>query len=112
VGAVNTIFGYAVFAILILLNLHYTLAALLSQICGALFNFQTTGNFVFKNRSPRLIFRFLGVYLATYLLTIGLLKIFNIYGVNNLIAGAIIVLPMALVSFILNKKLVFRTLNR
>lgn len=112
VGGINTIFGYTVYAVLILLNLHYALAALLSQICGVLFNFKTTGTFVFKNRNNRLIFKFFGVYAITYFLTIGLLKLFTIYGVNNLIAGAIIVLPMALVSFTLNKRLVFRALSK
>lgn len=112
VGAVNTVFGYTVFAVLILLHLHYALAALLAQICGVLFNFKTTGTLVFKNKSNRLIFRFFGVYLVTYMLTVGLLKLFNLYGVNNLIAGAIIALPMASVSFLLNKKLVFRTLRK
>ena len=112
VGAVNTAFGYGVFAGFILLHLHYTVAALLGQICGVLFNFNTTGVLVFKNKDNRLIFRFFGVYLITYLLTIGLLKVFNLYGVSNLIAGAIIVLPMAIISFSLNKKLVFRTLSK
>ena len=112
VGALNTVFGYSVFAVLILLNLHYTLAALLGQICGVLFNFKTTGSLVFKNKNNRLIFKFFGVYLFTYLLTIGLLRIFNSYGVHNLIAGAIIILPMALISFIMNKKLVFKNLSR
>jgi len=112
VGAVNTAFGYSIFAVLILLHLHYTVAALLSTICGVLFNFKTTGVLVFKNKDNRLIFRFFGVYLITYLLTIGLLKVFNSYGVSNLIAGAIIALPMAFVSFSLSKKLVFRTTGK
>ena len=109
VGGVNTAFGYGVFAAMILLHVHYAVAALVSQICGILFNFKTTGTLVFKNKNNRLIFKFFGVYGITYLLTIGLLKIFNIYGVNNLIAGAIIVLPMSLVSFTLMKRFVFKT---
>lgn len=112
VGGVNTIFGYAVFAGLILLHLHYVIAALLAQICGVLFNFKTTGTLVFKNKNNRLIFRFIGVYAFTYLLNIGLLKIFDIYGMKSLIAGAIILIPVALISYTLNKKLVFEVLNK
>lgn len=112
VGAVNTAFGYGVFAGFILLHLHYTVAALLATICGVLFNFKTTGVLVFENKNNRLIFRFFGVYAITYLLTIGLLKVFNFYNVSNLIGGAIIALPIAFISFSLSKKLVFRALNR
>ena len=112
VGAVNTGFGYGVFAGFILLHLHYTVAVLLSTICGVLFNFKTTGILVFNNKNNRLVLRFFGVYLITYLLTIGLLKVFNSYGVSNLIAGAIILLPMAFVSFSLSKKLVFRATDK
>ena len=108
VGGVNTAFGYSVFAGLILLHLHYVFAALLSTICGVLFNFKTTGVLVFKNKDNRLIFGFFGVYLITYFINIGLLTIFHHYGVSILVAGAIILLPVALISFSLNKKFVFR----
>jgi putative flippase GtrA len=112
VGGVNTIFGYGVFAALILLHLHYTLAALLSTICGVLFNFKTTGTLVFKNKSNRLIFRFFGVYLITYLLNIGLLKLFAINGVGSLAAQAILALPLATISFLLNRKFVFSSAGK
>jgi len=107
VGGLNTVFGFTVYSIFILFNLHYVLAALLGQICGILFNFQTTGTIVFKNKDNRLIFRFFAVYLVTYSITIGLLKIFDVYDVGSIVAGAIIILPVAFLSFFLNKKFVF-----
>ena len=112
VGGINTVFGYSVFAVFILLKLPYPLAAFLGQTCGVLFNFKTYGILVFKNKDNRLIFKFVGVYIFTYCLTIGLLWVFNFYGVHNLIAGAIIILPVALVGFILNRRFVFRNLKR
>jgi putative flippase GtrA len=112
VGGVNTIFGYGVFSLLILLGLHYVIAALLATICGILFNFKTTGTLVFKNRDSRLIFRFFGVYLITYFLIVGLLKLLDMAGVTPLVAGAIIVLPMGVVSFLLMKNLVFKTFKQ
>lgn len=108
VGGINTVFGYAVFAVFTLIGLHYVLAALLATICGILFNFKTTGTLVFKNRDNRLIFRFFGVYLITYSLMIGFLKLFDMAGVIPLVAGAIIALPLAVVSFLLMRKLVFK----
>lgn len=112
VGGINTAFGYSVFALFILIGLHYVLAALLGTICGILFNFKTTGTLVFKNRDNRLIFRFFGVYLITYSLMIGFLKLFDMAGVIPLVAGAIIALPMAVVSFLLMRKLVFKTFKQ
>jgi putative flippase GtrA len=109
VGGVNAVFAYIVFALMILLHLHYTMAVLVSQFCSLLFNFKTTGALVFGNKNNRLIFRFFVVYLATYLLTIGLFKVFKLLGVNTLITGAIIILPTALFSYTMNKKFVFRT---
>lgn len=111
VGGVNTVFGYAVFALLILLNLHYVLAASLATICGVLFNFKTTGLIVFGNKDNRLIFRFFGIYLIYYLLNIGLLKAFDMYGIGSLVAQAIIVLPLGTFSFLLIRKFVFSALN-
>jgi putative flippase GtrA len=112
VGGLNTVFGYTVFAVLILLHLHYVWAALLGQICGVLFNFKTTGTIVFKNKDNHLIFQFVGVYLVTYLITIALLKILDYYGVSSLAAGAIVILPVALLAYFLNKKFVFEKLKR
>jgi putative flippase GtrA len=85
-------------------------AALIATICGILFNFQSTGMLVFKNRDNRLLLRFFGVYLFTYLLNIGLLTVFDMAGVGSLIAGAIIAIPKAIASFLLMRKLVFRNL--
>jgi putative flippase GtrA len=108
VGGINTLFGYGVFALFTLLHLHYVVATLLATICGILFNFKTTGALVFKNKSNRLIFRFFAVYLVYYLLNIGLLKLFDWYHINSLIAQAIIILPLSLMAFFLLKKSVFQ----
>ena len=111
VGAINTIFGYGAFALFILLGLHYVLAALLGQICGILFNFKTTGTIVFKNKDNRLILRFFGVYLFTYLLSIGSLRVFEIAGIGSLVAAAIMVLPVSFVGFLLQRRFVFKSLG-
>jgi len=111
VGGVNLAFGYAAFAIFILFGLPKELAAFFSTICGILFNFKTTGTIVFRNKNNRLIFRFFGVYLFTYLLNVGLLEVFEYFGVGPLVAGAIIILPVSLLGFFVNKRFVFNTLD-
>lgn len=110
VGFLNTVFGYSLFALFIFLGLGDIFAPLLSTVCGILFNYKTTGILVFNNSSNALIFKFFLVYLLTYLLTVVLLKFFAFAGLENrYISGALILFPMALISFFLNKNFVFKT---
>ena len=108
VGGVNTLFGYLVFSAFILLKIHYAVASLIATILGILFNFFTTGRIVFRNNSFRLIFRFFIVYGITYLVNLFFLRIFSFYQVNMLVAGAILAFPVAILSYFLQKALVFR----
>lgn len=107
VGGINTAFGYGIFALLLFLKFHYSAAALLSTVAGILFNFKTTGTIVFKNHDNSLIFRFFAAYGIIYGLNILGLKLFDIIEFNLYGAGFILLLPMAIVSFILMKKFVF-----
>ena len=107
VGLVNTIVGYSIFSFFIFINLHYALASLLATLLGILFNFKTTGVLVFKNRDNSLIARFFLVYAVVYILNIISLKFFNDLNINMYLSGAILMVPLAVLSFILNKKFVF-----
>ena len=108
VGGINTAFGYGVFALLIFLKFHYAIAVLLGTILGVLFNFQTTGRLVFDSKGNRLIFKFIGVYVIIYVINTLALGVFNFFKVNMYLAGAVMLLPMAMVAFVLNKNLVFK----
>lgn len=108
VGGLNTIFGYSVYSLLLYIGLHYSLAVLLGTILGVMFNFQTTGKLVFNNKKNILIFKFAGVYCILYFINTTFLYIFNSFKFNMYFAGAIMILPMALMSFTLIKKLVFQ----
>jgi putative flippase GtrA len=108
-GAVNAVFGYSVFALLILLHLHYAVAAFFSTVCGVLFNFfVTTGRLVFGNRDPWRLFRFFGVYAVSYVVGVLLLRLSEILHINVLVAAAVLTVPMALFSYTLYRILVFR----
>lgn len=107
VGGVNTVFGYSVFAFLIYLGLHYSIAALAGTFIGVLFNFKTTGKLVFKNSDNTLIIRFFAVYGIVYLLNVTGLAFFNHIQINNYVAGAILIVPVGVIAFLLNKKFVF-----
>ena len=108
VGGINTLFGYSLYALLLYLQFHYAVASLMSNIVGVLFNFKTTGVIVFKNNNNELLLKFISVYIVTYLLNVGFLKIFSVFNSNMYFAGAILILPMALIAYTLQKKFVFR----
>jgi putative flippase GtrA len=108
VGIINTIFGYSLFALLIYLKFHYSIAVLISTIIGVLFNFKTTGRIVFKNDKSHLLFKFILVYVFTYFLNIGLIKLLTYTKFSMYLIGAICIVPMSVISFFLNKVFVFR----
>lgn len=107
VGGVNTLFGYSLFALFLYLNFHYTIAVLFATVMGVIFNFFTIGNFVFSNNEKQLIFRFIGVYVVVYLLNIFGLWFFEQIDFSLYWGGGLLTLPLALVSFFLNKYFVF-----
>jgi putative flippase GtrA len=108
VGIVNTLFGYSVFAFLLFAGLHYTIAAFVSVAVGALFNFNTTGHFVFGTRHHSRLLKFCAVYLIIYVLKVAGLFGLGLVGVNHYAGGALLLLPLAAISFVLNKWWVFR----
>lgn len=107
VGGLNTLFGYSVYALLIFLQLHYVLASLLATISGILFNFKTTGVIVFKNHNNSLIYRFIAVYVCSYIINVVSLKMLSEMNINLYLAGALLVIPIALITYVLQKKFVF-----
>ncbi len=108
VGGLNTLFGYLVFALLVYVGLHYSLAALLSTIAGVIWNFHTTGKFVFDNIERKRIVRFVGVYAALYGLNLLGLRAGQALGYDAYLSGAAMLLPSAVVGYVLNKLWVFQ----
>ena len=108
VGVLNTAFGYTVFAALILLGVHRTVALTVATVLGVLFNFQTVGRVVFRSRDLRLLLRFAAVYAVVYLVNVALLELWcRAVGLGPL-AGQALSLPAAvLLAFSLMRGLVF-----
>ncbi len=112
VGVGNTMFGYGIFALFIFMGMHYVLAVLLSTILGVLFNFKSTGGIVFKSHDNRLIFRFFFVYSIIMIINMILLKLSIKLAFNMYLASFVITIPMAFVSYFLQKNLVFSNVRR
>lgn len=109
VGGLNVAFSYSVYSFLIFIGLHYSLAALFGTILSVLFNFKTTGLLVFKISDNSLLIKFFAVYGIIYLLNLACLYILiDLFGLSPYLAGGILILPLAIVSFLLNKKFVFK----
>lgn len=109
VGILNTAVGYGLFSLFIFLGFHYTLAVLFSTILGVFFNFHSIGRLVFGRHEYHLLLRFFGVYGITYLLNVFFLALFDLFSINMYLAGALLLVPMAIISFLLNKYHVFGT---
>lgn len=107
VAGLNTAFGYGVYAFFIWLGIHFSLATLLSTIAGVLFNFKTYGIIVFRNKSNRLIFRFIIVYVMLYLCNVASIALLKLLGLSSYMAGLIMFVPIGLLGYLLNKKFVY-----
>ena len=108
VGSVNTVVYYGLFSMFIYFNINYKISVLFATLIGVMFSFKSFGKFVFNNEDNSLIFRFVSVYIVLYLCNIFIIYISNIVVSNYYVAGFIATIVCAVLSFILNKKYVFK----
>lgn len=110
VGTVNTVFGYAAYAALLLTGLVPSVAVVGSTIAGMVFNFASLGSLFgshARHRFPR--------YLVTYAMLLGgnivLLNAIIAAGIGPFVGQGIAVVILAPLSFLLMRRFVFaRTL--
>ena len=107
VGGINTVFGYSVFAVLTWLGMRYPLAIGLATIAGVSFNFQSVGRLVFGGAPRSRFWRFVGVYCLVYLLNLGGVRLLLAAGASVYVANAVVLLPLSLIAFLLNRRFVF-----
>lgn len=107
-GLVNTGFSYLVYAFFLYLGLDYKLANFLAMATGILFSFKTHGHFVFQNTDNRLLVRYVLSWMVIYVSTILLISWFVFIGLNVYSAGALALPLSAALSYLIQKKLVFR----
>ena len=108
VGGLNTLVGYAIFAALILLGLPTAAAAIMGTGLGLLFNFVSTGGVVFQNRAGRLLPRFVAVYVVQMGINVAALHALETAGAHPLIAGAVVLPPLAIFTYFALRRFVFR----
>jgi putative flippase GtrA len=108
VGVVNTAFSYLVYAALIFLGVNFALANLGAVVLGIVFSFKTQGTLVFNNPSHHLLLKYAVFWFVIYLCNIGLIKLLLSLGLNAYAAGALALPPIVLVSYVLQKYVVFK----
>jgi putative flippase GtrA len=107
VGAINTAFGYGIFAALVLSGVSPMPALIVTYFVGIPFNFVTTRRIVFERTGSSTFLRFVAAYLVIYLLNLGLYRVLEAADAKPLVAQAICVPPIAVISFFLFKFQVF-----
>lgn len=105
-GGINTLFGYAAFALLIWLGTANTAAVVLGTLAGVLFNFNTFGR-VFAVRGWARLPHFIGIYAIIMALNAAALHVLTRLGLNPYLAEALIVAALAPCSFLAMRSFVF-----
>ena len=108
VGVLNTVWGYGIYALFIFINMHYAFASLLSMILGIIFNYFSSGRLVFCGAFQGAFVRYLLMYGGIYFWSIVWLYFLQRMGLNAYYSGAIMLVPNACISFILQRYYVFR----
>jgi putative flippase GtrA len=104
-GLVNALFGYAAFAAALYLGAKPFAALVAAATAGVLFNFQTSRWVVFRSRGGAL--RFAALYAAILAINWGALGALRAIGLSTLLAQAVVVLPLAALSFLGQRMFVF-----
>lgn len=110
VGLLNTAFGYAVFASLEFMGSWPFVALAGSTIAGIAFNFQTSRRLVFRSNGH--VLWFVAVYFVVFALNWGALRALRWYGLPDLESQALLVFPIAIVSFLGQQAFVFGKTRR
>lgn len=107
-GILNTLVGWVIYSILILLSVKIWLALLMPIIFGIFFNFFTISKYAFKKVNIKVLPKFIVVYGLIYFINYFLLHFLQKY-VNNEIVAQFLLLPIvSIISFLLFSKIVYR----
>lgn len=106
-GMLNTGFGYATYAVLVLTGMPLWLAVSASTGLAVVFNFYSYGRLVFGDTSAHIMPRYIAFYFVLGLANFGLLHLLGALGVGPLLAQAILLPVLALIGFFGMRAFVF-----
>ncbi|MBY0575597.1 MAG: GtrA family protein [Gallionellaceae bacterium] len=108
-GVINTLFGFAIYSVFIIIGVAVWLSLLAGMLSGTAFNFFTTGGYVFRDLSLTRFPRFVICYLFVYGVNILLIEIISFWLNSKILPQAIVIFPLALLSYFLMARFVFST---
>jgi len=107
VGAANTLFAYALYALGLLIGLPYELASLVALVLGIVVSFVTQGRLVFITRLQGRFLPFTAAWVALYLANITVIRVLHWGGLDLYLAGLAAAIPVTAISFMLQRRIVF-----
>jgi putative flippase GtrA len=110
-GVLNTLFGYGLFLLLLKCGMSAGAALIIVPLAAIVFNFQTSKRLVFQSVDRGLLLRFALVYLALLAINYALFIALRWGGLADWAAQGVLVLPVALLSFIVQRTVVFRPVS-
>lgn len=108
VGLLNTGWSYGLYAGLLYLGLDYGIASLLTIVLSVLFGFLTQGNLVFGGANRKSLLRFIAVWVLIYGAYLGVVYAARQLGVNSYVGGLVATPMVAVLSYFLQSRFVFR----
>lgn len=108
VGAFNTAFSYGVYALFVWLGAPYPLASFIALVLGICLGFFTHGKLVFRSQLRGRFGRYVALWGVLYLCNIGLIAAILMLGTDPYTAGLGALPPTVLLSFWLQRTIVFR----
>ncbi len=108
VGLMNTFIGYSIFALLTVLHFGPATALILTYVIAVPVNYFTTGKLVFGITNFRSFLLFIMSYVAIYYINLFALTRLIQIGISQILAQALIVPFIAILSFVIFKMLVFK----
>jgi putative flippase GtrA len=112
VGGVSTAFSYGLYAFLLFLGVNYAVANLVALVTGILFSFKMQGRFVFGNRDNRFLGRFVLCWALIYGANVMFIRRMMALGMNGYVSGALTIPAAAVLSYLVQRFIVFRPTDR
>lgn len=106
-GAMNTAFGFGIYAALVWLGLDRYLAQAIGYVLGTAFNYVTYSRGVFIGSGPAKL-RFVASYLGNYIVNLLVLRLASQYIPNPYAAGAATTAFGVILNYLVLKRWVFR----
>ena len=107
VGGLNSATAYALYALFVALGWPVAAASLGSLLLNVPIGFLTQGSMVFGGARARQFPRFVAAWVAIYLANVATLWLLMRLGLNAYAAGAVAIVPITALSFVLQRRFVF-----